>query len=85
MSITLPRPHSPLRALRRLAAWFAPKHRARDPLDDALCEELQSMRHAEQVLQLRRLRLDPHLARDVGLEPDLAPCRPVPGPGGHLF
>ncbi|MCP1169067.1 hypothetical protein [Limimaricola litoreus] len=85
MSITLPRPPHPLRALRRLAARLAPRGRRHSPLDDALCEELQSMRHAEQLLRLRDLRANGHLARDLGLEPDADPCPPVAGPGGRLF
>ncbi|EYD72389.1 hypothetical protein [Limimaricola hongkongensis] len=82
MTMTLPRPFHPLR---RLAGVFAPRGRARDPHDAALCDELQSMRHAQQVLRLRELRLNRHLARDIGLEPDADPCKRLAGPGGRLF
>ncbi|MGR3465387.1 hypothetical protein [Limimaricola sp.] len=82
MTMTLPRPFHPLR---RIAAVLAPRGRAHDPLDDALCDELQSMRHAQQLLRLREMRTDRHLARDIGLEPDADPCPRVVGPGGRLF
>lgn len=85
MTISLPRPLHPLRALRRLGTRLAPKGRAQDPLDDALCEELQSMRHGAQLLRLRDLRANPHLARDMGLEPDADPCPNGTGPGGRLL
>ncbi len=85
MTVTLPHPRFSLRLLRRLVAQLAPQGRAHDPLDEALCSELQSMRHADQVLRLRDLRRDPHLARDMGLEPEADPCPRVPGPGGRLL
>ena len=85
MSITLPRPPHPLRTLRRLAAKLAPRGRGHDPLDDASCAELPSMRRAGRLLRLRELRANRHLARDLGFEPDADPCPPVVGIGGRRF
>lgn len=72
-------------SLRRLLAWFSTPKRVHNPLDDALCAELQSMRHETQLLRLRELRRNPHLARDMGFEPDADPCPPRLGPGGTLL
>ncbi len=46
---------------------------ADDPLARAVCDELHSLRHGDQI---DRLAHDPHLARDLGLDQCTRPDRP---------
>ncbi|SDE94246.1 hypothetical protein [Limimaricola pyoseonensis] len=85
MTATFPRPARPLGALRRIALLLAPRGRARTPLDDAVADEVQSLRHGADLVRLRDIRLNRHLARDMGLEAEPDSHRPVVGPGGRLF